>query len=248
MGLFLLPFLFFYSLAGVSRSVTLTAAYLSTAAGLSHQARKKKPARKAFIIYNTFEHGLAVLLPNVKQESLQAVRSARTSASPNIGFQRQLLEFEQHGALGKERRRLEDKFRVRPALSARGGRRAGSRRLPATPPNTSSCSPNTAAASSSASSSSVSSTEASSSSSSSNNKTKVRPPLIQNAFIKKIFRSTQVPPSVPESDNLTLGDAARCADLLRRYRRLVLGGEICGGDCPDGGVACPSGICRAHLR
>ena len=186
MGLFLLPFLFFYSLAGVSRSVTLTAAYLSTAAGLSHQARKKKPARKAFFIYNTFEHYLAVLLiPNIKQESLQAVRSARTSASPNIGFQRQLLEFEQHGALGKERRRLEDKFRVRPALSARGGRRAGSRRLPATPPNTSSCSSNTAAASSSASSSSVSSTEASSSSSSSNNKTKVRPPLIQNAFIKK---------------------------------------------------------------
>ncbi len=151
-----------FSLAGISRSVTLTAAYLSSSVGLSHQ------------------------------ESLQCARCARNSVSPNIGFQRQLHEFEQGGGLERERRRLRDKFRVRPALSPRGRDRLL-----------------LAAAASAAS------------------------PLVS---------------SVPDADNLTLGDEARCADLLRRYRRLVLGGHICGGDCPDGGVSCPSGVCRAHLR
>ena len=61
---------FHFSLAGISRSVTLTAAYLVTVAGLNHQ------------------------------EALQAVRASRTVANPNIGFQRQLHEFE-NGSMDK---------------------------------------------------------------------------------------------------------------------------------------------------
>lgn len=53
-----------FSLAGVSRSVTLVVAYIMTVTGLGWQ------------------------------EALAAVRVARPSAGPNLGFQRQLQEFE----------------------------------------------------------------------------------------------------------------------------------------------------------
>eukprot|EP00094_Tigriopus_californicus_P003853 TCALIF_03708-PA protein Name:"Similar to DUSP22 Dual specificity protein phosphatase 22 (Homo sapiens)" AED:0.22 eAED:0.23 QI:0/0/0/0.75/1/1/4/0/219 len=57
-----------HCLAGISRSVTVAAAYLlSTVQTLNHQ------------------------------EALQAVRAARIVASPNIGFQKQLADFEHHG-------------------------------------------------------------------------------------------------------------------------------------------------------
>jgi hypothetical protein len=54
--------------------------------------------------------------------------------------------------------------------------------------------------------------------------------------------------SSPDSDNLTLGDSVRCLGLIDTYRVLVESRDICGGDCPDDGASCPSGICRAHLR
>lgn len=53
-----------YSLAGVSRSVTLVVAYIMTVTGLGWQ------------------------------EALAAVRAVRPCAGPNLGFQRQLQEFE----------------------------------------------------------------------------------------------------------------------------------------------------------
>lgn len=53
-----------YSLAGVSRSVTLVVAYIMTVTGLGWQ------------------------------EALAAVRVVRPCAGPNLGFQRQLQEFE----------------------------------------------------------------------------------------------------------------------------------------------------------
>ncbi len=53
-----------YSLAGVSRSVTLVVAYIMTVTGLGWQ------------------------------EALAAVKVARPCAGPNLGFQRQLQEFE----------------------------------------------------------------------------------------------------------------------------------------------------------
>lgn len=59
-----LPSLFLCSLAGVSRSVTLVVAYIMTVTGLGWQ------------------------------EALAAVRVARPCAGPNLGFQRQLQEFE----------------------------------------------------------------------------------------------------------------------------------------------------------
>lgn len=56
------------SLAGVSRSVTLVVAYIMTVTGLGWQ------------------------------EVLAAVKVARPCAGPNLGFQRQLQEFETHQA------------------------------------------------------------------------------------------------------------------------------------------------------
>ena len=46
----------------------------------------------------------------------------------------------------------------------------------------------------------------------------------------------------------TLGDAVRCLALVDSYRRSVEGGEMCGGDCPEEGAGCQSGVCRARLR
>ena len=56
------PFLL-YSLAGISRSVTIAAAYIISVTGLS------------------------------VAEALQAVRSSRTIANPNFGFQKQLYDY-----------------------------------------------------------------------------------------------------------------------------------------------------------
>lgn len=56
--------LYSYSLAGVSRSVTLVVAYIMTVTGLGWQ------------------------------EVLAAVKVVRPCAGPNLGFQRQLQEFE----------------------------------------------------------------------------------------------------------------------------------------------------------
>ena len=56
-----------FSLAGVSRSVTVTVAYIMTVTGLGWR------------------------------DALNAVRGARRCANPNFGFQRQLLAFEHEG-------------------------------------------------------------------------------------------------------------------------------------------------------
>ena len=50
------------------------------------------------------------------------------------------------------------------------------------------------------------------------------------------------------SDLQTLGDAVRCLALVDAYRRSVESGELCGGDCPEEGAGCQSGVCRARLR
>ena len=63
--------LFVFSLAGVSRSVTIAAAYIISVTGLS------------------------------VAEALQAVRSSRTIANPNFGFQKQLYDFEVNGGAQK---------------------------------------------------------------------------------------------------------------------------------------------------
>lgn len=59
------------SLAGISRSVTIAAAYIISVTGLS------------------------------VAEALQAVRSSRTIANPNFGFQKQLHDFEVNGGAQK---------------------------------------------------------------------------------------------------------------------------------------------------
>ena len=46
----------------------------------------------------------------------------------------------------------------------------------------------------------------------------------------------------------TVGDAVRCLALVDSYRRAVESGEMCGGDCPEEGAGCQSGVCRARLR
>ena len=43
-------------------------------------------------------------------------------------------------------------------------------------------------------------------------------------------------------------DRKKAQELLDKYRQLVDAGELCAGDCPNDGVACASGVCRAHLR
>ena len=66
------PFLLFCSLAGISRSVTIAAAYIICVTP-----------------------GLSV------SEALQAIRSSRTIANPNFGFQKQLFDFEVNGGVQK---------------------------------------------------------------------------------------------------------------------------------------------------
>ena len=61
----------FFSLAGISRSVTIVAAYIISVTGLS------------------------------VSEALQAIRSSRTIANPNFGFQKQLFDFEVNGGAQK---------------------------------------------------------------------------------------------------------------------------------------------------
>ena len=60
-----------FSVAGISRSVTIAGAYIMSVTNINHQ------------------------------EAFQAIRSARNAANPNIGFQRQLYEFEISGACDK---------------------------------------------------------------------------------------------------------------------------------------------------
>ena len=43
-------------------------------------------------------------------------------------------------------------------------------------------------------------------------------------------------------------DQKQLEQLLQKYRHLVENGELCAGDCPNDGITCPSGVCRAHLR
>ena len=64
-------FLSDFSVAGISRSVTIAGAYIMSVTNINHQ------------------------------EAFQAIRSARNAANPNIGFQRQLYEFEISGACDK---------------------------------------------------------------------------------------------------------------------------------------------------
>ena len=63
--------LLFFSLAGISRSVTIVAAYIISVTGLS------------------------------VSEALQAIRSSRSIANPNFGFQKQLFDFEVNGGAQK---------------------------------------------------------------------------------------------------------------------------------------------------
>ena len=71
MQIFAISFLF-CSLAGISRSVTIAAAYIICVTP-----------------------GLSV------SEALQAIRSSRTIANPNFGFQKQLFDFEVNGGVQK---------------------------------------------------------------------------------------------------------------------------------------------------
>ena len=63
-------------MAGISRSVTITAAYIISVTGVS------------------------------VAEALQSVRSSRTIANPNFGFQKQLCDFGINGAAEKVRLKL----------------------------------------------------------------------------------------------------------------------------------------------
>ena len=76
MQIFAIPFLF-CSLAGISRSVTIAAAYIICVTP-----------------------GLSV------SEALQAIRSSRTIANPNFGFQKQLFDFEVNGGVQKVSKKL----------------------------------------------------------------------------------------------------------------------------------------------
>ena len=49
-------------------------------------------------------------------------------------------------------------------------------------------------------------------------------------------------------DDLSVNDREKCIVLLENYRKQVLNGDICAGDCPNDGISCSSGVCRAHLR
>ena len=68
---YMIVFIEFFSVAGISRSVTITAAYIMSVTDINHQ------------------------------EAFQVIRSARNAANPNIGFQRQLYEFETSGTRHK---------------------------------------------------------------------------------------------------------------------------------------------------
>ena len=48
--------------------------------------------------------------------------------------------------------------------------------------------------------------------------------------------------------NLREKDQKQLELLLVKYRQMVESGNLCAGDCPNDGVTCPSGVCRAHLR
>ena len=49
-------------------------------------------------------------------------------------------------------------------------------------------------------------------------------------------------------DDLSVNDQEKCINLLENYRKQVLKGDICAGDCPNDGISCITGVCRAHLR
>lgn len=43
-------------------------------------------------------------------------------------------------------------------------------------------------------------------------------------------------------------DRLKVQELLIKYGQLVDSGDLCAGDCPNDGITCSSGVCRAHLR
>ena len=47
---------------------------------------------------------------------------------------------------------------------------------------------------------------------------------------------------------LAVEDLKKLHQLLDKYCKLVEAGDLCAGDCPNDGVSCSSGVCRAHLR
>ena len=47
---------------------------------------------------------------------------------------------------------------------------------------------------------------------------------------------------------LSVQDRKKVHELLDKYRKMVEARDICAGDCPNDGVSCQSGVCRAHLR
>ena len=49
-------------------------------------------------------------------------------------------------------------------------------------------------------------------------------------------------------DDLSIHDQEKCNSLLENYRKVIINGEICAGDCPNDGISCSTGVCRAHLR
>ena len=50
------------------------------------------------------------------------------------------------------------------------------------------------------------------------------------------------------TDSVAIDDEEQCRQLLQKYRQLVSKGDLCGGDCPNDGMSCSSGVCRSHLR
>ena len=47
---------------------------------------------------------------------------------------------------------------------------------------------------------------------------------------------------------MAVEDLKKLHQLLDKYCKLVEAGELCAGDCPNDGVSCSTGVCRAHLR
>ena len=47
---------------------------------------------------------------------------------------------------------------------------------------------------------------------------------------------------------MAVEDLKKLHQLLDKYCKLVEAGDLCAGDCPNDGVSCSTGVCRAHLR
>ena len=64
----------------------------------------------------------------------------------------------------------------------------------------------------------------------------------------RLIQATQKQSWGGDFQSLAQQDTLRVYQLLQKYRQLVDTGELCAGDCPNDGVSCSSGVCRAHLR